>query len=83
MQIELDEDVVEVLAVLKTQAAELHLPLEVYLRQFAVAGARTPTSIALSDAEFDSILDEMAEGSDEIPSLPSDFSRADIYADHD
>ena len=38
------------------------------------------TTVALSDEEFDRQLMELgADG----PSLPANFSRADIYADHD
>lgn len=33
--------------------------------------------------EFDGILDELAAGSESLPALPTDFSRADIYMDHD
>ncbi|MGD9645422.1 MAG: hypothetical protein AB7U73_06895 [Pirellulales bacterium] len=36
----------------------------------------------LSDDEFLRELDELAS-EDNLPSLPADFSRADIYADHD
>ncbi|MGH9838009.1 MAG: hypothetical protein ACREEM_04420 [Blastocatellia bacterium] len=34
-------------------------------------------------AEIDRILDELAEGGENLPPLPSDFSREDIYFDHD
>jgi hypothetical protein len=37
---------------------------------------------AVSDNEFELLLDELASGP-ELPHLPADFSRADIYADHD
>ncbi len=37
---------------------------------------------ALSDDEFEGLLDELASGP-RLPHLPADFSRADIYADHD
>jgi hypothetical protein len=37
---------------------------------------------ALSDVEFEALLDELAAGA-ELPHLPADFSRADIYSDHD
>lgn len=40
---------------------------------------RAPT---LSDGEFEHLLDELAAGP-RLPHLPADFSRADIYADHD
>ena len=33
--------------------------------------------------EFDRWLDELSAGSERLPSLPTDFSRADIYQDHD
>ncbi len=36
----------------------------------------------LSDEEFNQLLDELSEGPP-LPPLPADFSRADIYADHD
>jgi hypothetical protein len=37
---------------------------------------------ALSDGEFEHLLDELASGPG-LPHLPADFSRADIDADHD
>ena len=37
----------------------------------------------LSDEEFEQLLDEVSEGLDDLPPLPPDFSRADIYDDHD
>jgi hypothetical protein len=46
----------------------------------AALNAGQPT--ALSDGEFEHLLDELASGP-RLPHLPSDFSRADIYADHD
>jgi hypothetical protein len=37
---------------------------------------------ALSDGEFEHLLDALASGPG-LPHLPPDFSRGDIYADHD
>ena len=37
---------------------------------------------ALSDDEFEHLLDQLTSASG-LPHLPADFSRADIYADHD
>jgi hypothetical protein len=37
----------------------------------------------LSDEEFEAVLDEFSRGSEHLPPLPPDFSRADIYSDHD
>jgi hypothetical protein len=39
-----------------------------------------PTEISLE--EFDRLLDDLSNGPP-LPHLPDDFSRADIYADHD
>ena len=36
----------------------------------------------LADDEFERLLDDLASGP-ELPPLPADFSRADLYADHD
>ncbi len=36
----------------------------------------------LSDEEFLQVLDELS-AEQNLPSLPADFSRADIYSDHD
>ena len=33
--------------------------------------------------EFDRDMDELADGLDDLPILPNDFSRNDIYSDHD
>jgi hypothetical protein len=37
----------------------------------------------LSETEFEAVLDEFSRGSEHLPPLPPDFSRADIYSDHD
>ncbi len=42
----------------------------------------TSTQHEMSDAEFESTLDELAAGPAK-PQLPANFSRADIYGDHD
>ena len=46
------------------------------------SGAEPGQVPALSDAEFETLLDEFASGP-ALPHLPADFSRADIYAEHD
>lgn len=48
----------------------------------------TPEEIAgdgkqIDPTEMDQILDELAEGGENLPPLPSNFSREDIYFDHD
>jgi predicted DNA-binding antitoxin AbrB/MazE fold protein len=50
----------------------------------AINGAPSPAlpDVALSDEDFDRLLDELASGP-ALPHLPADFSRADVYLDHD
>jgi hypothetical protein len=45
-------------------------------------GLQTSHAPAISNGEFEHLLDEMASGPG-LPHLPADFSRADIYIDHD
>ncbi len=72
---------------LREKATRRGQTLETYLEQLAEreaeAGA-TPTDQGqrLTDSEFDRLLDELSDGP-RLPDLPIDFSRADIYADHD
>jgi hypothetical protein len=37
----------------------------------------------LSEAEFDALMEEFAKGTENVPPLPPNFSRDDIYTDHD
>lgn len=39
--------------------------------------------VAVTLDELDRILDDLAAGPNDLPPLPADFSRADIYLDHD
>jgi predicted DNA-binding antitoxin AbrB/MazE fold protein len=41
-----------------------------------------PDTAPLSDDDFERLLDELASGP-ALPHLPADFSRADVYSDHD
>jgi predicted DNA-binding antitoxin AbrB/MazE fold protein len=41
-----------------------------------------PDPAPLSDDDFEHLLDELALGP-ALPHLPADFSRADVYSDHD
>ena len=42
-----------------------------------------PKSEAPSLEEFDRLIDDLTSGLDNLPPLPADFSRADLYDDHD
>ena len=46
------------------------------------SGLRLGGDVALSDHQFNLLLDELTAGP-KLPNLPADFSRAHIYADHD
>ena len=46
------------------------------------AGSATANA-QLTTEEFDRLLEEMSEDTAALPSLPHDFCRGDIYADHD
>ena len=51
-------------------------------RSVEAPGLHSGQPPALTDDEFEQVLDELASGPG-LPRLPADFSRADIYADHD
>jgi len=53
-------------------------------RPAALTGSAKPDQTAeMPLDEFDRWLDELSAGTERLPSLPTDFSRADIYQDHD
>jgi hypothetical protein len=54
--------------------------LEELVESTAVGTTGTPP---LAPGEFRRKLLELSEGLPPLPTLPADFSRADIYADHD
>jgi hypothetical protein len=84
MMVELENGLVEVLNALKSQAEARGLSLEQYLLLFAEAGDATSGNGAdLSPEGFDQLLDELSEGLPPLPPLPADFSRRDIYSEHD
>jgi uncharacterized protein (DUF1778 family) len=71
---------------LREVAAHLGQTLEAYLEQLAeqsagIGPAPLPTQ-ELTDEEFERLLDQLSEGP-MLPHLPADFSRSDIYSDHD
>ena len=55
---------------------------EAFLRALVIGDSSVPAPAELSDTEFARLLDELSSNED-LPTLPADFSRADIYADHD
>lgn len=75
----------EVSSQLEEKAARSGKTLSAYLEQLAENEARgVNRSLApdLSPEDFERLLDDLASGP-ALPHLPDNFSRADIYADHD
>src|SRR5437016_2528868 len=72
--------------VLKARATEVGQTLETFLEEIANREAeilkggprQTPSNLA----EFERRLDELSEGLPQLPTLPADFSRTDIYGEH-
>jgi hypothetical protein len=59
------------------------LSLDVYLNTLLGLLNDGTALSELSDEQFQAVMDEFSRGSEDIPPLPSDFSRADIYSNHD
>lgn len=79
VQILVDRPTADALA---AQAAARGLSLGAYLRTLAdIPPAGGNGSVDM--AEFDRWLDDLSDGAPAAPSLPADFGRADVYADHD
>ena len=77
----------DVVRLFEEKAVRSGTTLEIYLTQLAEKdiqeGNGFPSSRPeLSSDDFDHLLDELAAGT-ALPRLPADFSRADVYADHD
>jgi hypothetical protein len=82
--IELERQTAEAL---QRQATARGLPLGAYLRQVAEMDgdfAGDARGELISAAAFDAMLDEFfTENPRSVPALPPQFSRSDIYGDHD
>ena len=66
-------------AAISAKAAAQGVSVAELLRQW-VGGPPTEPKPRLTDEEFDRMFEEL---SGDAPPLPEDFSRADIYLDHD
>ena len=77
----------DIARLLEAKAARNGTTVEAYLAALAERDAQDSITVmpALTEMpldEFDRLLDELSDGPP-LPRLPNDFSRADIYADHD
>jgi len=77
--IRVDRDTLDALT---ARAKARGVSLDVYLRELA-AEESPAAARELTEAEFDRWLDELSSGPVPASSLPPDFSRRDIYGDHD
>ena len=82
MQMDVEPKIVDLPKKLRAQAAERCMPLDAYLEQFVEAEPAGALNGTISLDDFDRVLDELAAAPTNAPSLPADFSRSDIYADH-
>jgi hypothetical protein len=78
------EDVTpETAEMLHAHAKAQGLSIDEYLRALLGLGSGEKALADMSEAEFDALMQEFAKGTENIPPLPPDFSRDDIYSDHD
>jgi hypothetical protein len=83
MQIEVDLKSGDLIKRLQACASKQSVELEAYLQPLVEAIESSATDDLDALEEFDTILDQLSASPINVASLPADFSRADIYADHD
>jgi hypothetical protein len=78
------EDVTpETAETLHAHAKAQGLSVDAYLRALLGLASGENALADLSEEEFDALMEEFAKGTENVPPLPPDFSRDDIYSDHD
>lgn len=84
MEPSVDQIKPETLALIRSQARQMGVPVDEYLRRLLPADQR---ELALrsdeADAGFDSDMESFAESTDRPPTYNGTYSREDLYADHD
>ena len=73
----------ETAALLAAQAQAQGLSIDAYLQTLLGMPRQHQTLATLSDEEFEALMEEFAQGTAHLPALPADFSRKDIYFNHD
>jgi hypothetical protein len=81
MAVEIAETTANLLNTLRSQAESRRMSLDSYLAQIVAANDQASANGSLTLDEFDKVLDDLAQ-SGATATLPADFSRSDIYADH-
>jgi hypothetical protein len=78
------EDVTpETAEMLHANAKAQGLSVDAYLRALLGLSSGERALVDMSDENFDALMEEFAAGTEHVPPLPPDFSRDDIYSDHD
>ncbi len=80
VQIEVSDETAKIL---QSNATIRNIDMDAYLRALVEAEARLANSDSLALAEFDRDMDALALPTESLPTLPLDFSRGDLYEDHD
>ena len=73
----------ETAELLAVRAKAHELSVDAYLKLLLGIPAQKSALIELSEEEFDVVMEEFASGTEGVPPLPAQFSRTDIYCDHD
>jgi len=72
----------ETAAMLLAHATAQGLSVDAYLRILLGLGRAENALAEMSAEDFDALMEEFAKGTEHVPPLPPDFSRDDIYSDH-
>jgi hypothetical protein len=80
MTVELDDKTAQILRV---KAAARQMSLDAYLLWLLQTGEAATDHGDVSPADFEHLLDTLASALPSLPTLPADFSRRDIYDEHD
>jgi hypothetical protein len=83
MNLALTEVEPETAELLATQAQTQGLSVDAYLKMLLGMPEQRNALAELSDEELDTLMEEFASGTEGLPPLPPDFSRQDMYFDHD
>ena len=77
---QVEPETAELLAV---RAKAHELSVDAYHKLLLGIPAQKSALIELSEEEFEVVMEEFASGTEGVSSLPAQFSRTDIYCDHD
>ena len=83
MLIEVDPKSAALIERLRKEAAARQMTLDTYLQTLVEPEPVAEPASSSDPAELDRLIDEFSEPIPGARPLPADFSRADIYSDHD